>query len=132
MRSAILDGEIVALDASGRVSFDMLMRRTGELAYAVFDLLWLNGRDLRTMPLSMRRELLEKGVPHTPSILRVMSVDCDGKALLRAAQAMDFEGIVAKRSADAYAPETVWYKILSPSYTKKEGRAELFHRQRQR
>jgi ATP-dependent DNA ligase len=61
-----------------------------------------------------------------------MSVRRDGKALLRATEAMDFEGIVAKRSADAYGPETVWYKILSPSYTQKEGRAEWFHRQRQR
>jgi ATP-dependent DNA ligase len=61
-----------------------------------------------------------------------MSVKRDGKALLRATEAMDFEGIVAKRSADAYGPETVWYKILSPSYTQKEGRAEWFHRQRQR
>lgn len=130
MRSAILDGEVVALDGEGKVSFELLMRRQGTPVYAVFDLMWLNGRDLRPMPQAMRRQLLERAVPHTPSLLRVMSVNCDGKALLRATESMDFEGIVAKRAGDPYRSDTVWYKILNSGYSQKAGRAEWFHRQR--
>jgi ATP-dependent DNA ligase len=51
-----------------------------------------------------------------------------GRDLFDAAQRLDLEGIVAKRKADAYRPETVWYKIKSRTYTQGEGRWELFQR----
>jgi hypothetical protein len=41
---------------------------------------------------------------------------------------LDLEGIVAKRKADAYRPETVWYKIKNRAYTQGEGRWELFQK----
>jgi bifunctional non-homologous end joining protein LigD len=47
----ILDGEIVVLDAEGRSNFPDLMARRGEPRYYAFDLVWLNGRDLRALPL---------------------------------------------------------------------------------
>jgi bifunctional non-homologous end joining protein LigD len=62
-RDVILDGEIVALDDEGRISFWDLMRGRGTLAYAAFDLLWLNGRDLRQLPLSRRKSRLERLIP---------------------------------------------------------------------
>jgi ATP-dependent DNA ligase len=43
---------------------------------------------------------------------------------------MDLEGIVAKRRADPYSPQTVWFKVKHAEYSQKEGRAELFHRRR--
>jgi hypothetical protein len=43
---------------------------------------------------------------------------------------LTWKGIVAKRKADAYRPETVWYKIKSRTYTQGEGRWELFQKQR--
>ena len=51
VRDAILDGEVVALDEEGRMSFNMLQMGRGHLHYVAFDLLWLNGRDLREQPL---------------------------------------------------------------------------------
>ena len=46
--------------------------------------------------------------------------------MFAAAERLDLEGIVAKRKADAYRPETVWYKIKSRIYSQAEGRWELF------
>ena len=55
---AILDGEVIATDDSGRPQFYELLRRTQAPAYVAFDLLWAAGADLRTLPLSARRERL--------------------------------------------------------------------------
>jgi hypothetical protein len=48
--------------------------------------------------------------------------------MFAAAERLDLEGIVAKRKADPYRPETVWYKIKSRTYTQGEGRWELFQK----
>ena len=45
-------------------------------------------------------------------------------------RAHDLEGIVAKRLADPYEPRVRWFKIKNPNYTQKEGRGELFNKQR--
>ena len=55
---AILDGEIVCLDGEGRSQFNDLLHRRGQPAFYAFDLLWLNGRDLRTLPLVERKKHL--------------------------------------------------------------------------
>ena len=128
-RDAILDGEIVALDRNGRPSFRDLMRRTSTVAYAVFDVLWLNGRDLRPLPLERRKRLLDLAVPaNTAHVMKVLSIESDGVALFKATGKLDLEGIVAKRKADPYDRTAVWYKVLNPAYTQREGRGELFHR----
>jgi bifunctional non-homologous end joining protein LigD len=62
-REVILDGEIVALDDDGRIDFWGLMRSRGTLAYAAFDLLWLNRKDLRGLPLTKRKKRLERLLP---------------------------------------------------------------------
>src|SRR5687768_1891935 len=49
-RTAILDGEVLAVDSSGRPVFTDLLSSGGRLAYVAFDLLWLDGRDLRDLP----------------------------------------------------------------------------------
>jgi bifunctional non-homologous end joining protein LigD len=61
----VLDGEVVALDESGRPSFNTLQNfgsATAPAFYYVFDVLVLAGRDVMTEPLSIRRELLERDV----------------------------------------------------------------------
>jgi bifunctional non-homologous end joining protein LigD len=109
----------------------MLMRREGQPAYVAFDLLWLNGRDLRQLPLVERKKRLERLLPtDSGTLLRVPSFEESGCELLQAACQLDLEGIVAKRKADPYAETTPWYKIKNPAYTQAEGRADLFERQR--
>jgi bifunctional non-homologous end joining protein LigD len=56
---AILDGEVIAADETGRPQFSDLVRRTRAPAYAAFDILWLDGADLRSLPLGERRKRLQ-------------------------------------------------------------------------
>ena len=109
-REAILDGEIVALDRKGKPVFDNLIRGQGFIAFAAFDLLWLDGQDLRGEPLARRKELLGSLLPEdTGPLYKVLAIEEHGRALFGAARRMDLEGIVAKRKADPYEPGTVWY-----------------------
>jgi bifunctional non-homologous end joining protein LigD len=117
-RSVILDGEVVSLDEQGRVNFIHLMSGLGELHYAAFDLLWLDGTDLRPLPLRERRDRLASLIGDTSPLLSHIfgSAEC-GRDLFQVVKLMDLEGIVAKRLDDPYAPETVWYKIKNRGYT---------------
>src|SRR4030095_5326756 len=58
VRNAVLDGEIVAVDEAGLPAFYDLMKRKREVVYFAFDLLWLNGKDLRDLPLLERKKIL--------------------------------------------------------------------------
>ena len=51
VKEAVLDGEIVALDGTGKPAFYDLMKRQCQAVYYAFDILWLNGRDLRNLSL---------------------------------------------------------------------------------
>ncbi|HYI12367.1 MAG TPA: hypothetical protein VEK57_25155 [Thermoanaerobaculia bacterium] len=125
-RDAILDGEVVVLGEGGP-QFNALMMNRAPASYVAFDLLWLDGRDVRALPLWRRKRALEKLVSGT----RVGYVEhSDDPRLMDAVVQMDLEGIVAKRRADPYSPETEWLKIKHAEYSQKEGRAELFHRPR--
>lgn len=104
---------------------------SSNLHYAVFDLLWLKGKDLRDCPLSRRKRILSRLITRTSTALsRVFHVRGRGRDLLVAAQRLDLEGIVAKRLVDPYAPDTVWRKVRNGGYTLTPGRGELFHRPR--
>jgi ATP-dependent DNA ligase len=59
VEDAILDGEVITADETGRPQFYDLLRRTRSPSYVAFDLLWLNGADLRPLPLRERRERLK-------------------------------------------------------------------------
>jgi bifunctional non-homologous end joining protein LigD len=129
LRDVVLDGEIIALDDDGRISFWDLMRGRGTVAYAAFDLLWINGRDLRDSPLRTRKKRLERVVPAPAGPLsRVPSFEQEGLELFDATCRLDLEGIVAKRKDDGYGPDTTWFKVKNPTYTQAEGRRELFER----
>src|ERR1051325_10168014 len=112
-----------------------MRRRTPQHFYA-FDLLWLNGRDARALPLLERKRLLRRRiVPPQPSpVLYVDHIAGRGVDLFRAVCEQDVEGIVAKLASGRYDPNaTTWVKIKNRAYSQAEGRHEFFDiRQRQR
>jgi ATP-dependent DNA ligase len=116
-----LDGEVVALDSEGRQNFRDLRAGRGNLHYAAFDAFWIEGKDLRPLLLTRRKRALTSLIPATTTVLsQVFSIEERGRDMFAAAERLDLEGIVAKRKADAYRPETVWYKIKSRTYTQGE------------
>ena len=116
---AVLDGEIIAVDAHGRSSFNDLQRAleardTAQLRYCVFDLLALEGDDLRGAPLVKRKALLERLlVDADPRLFYSGHVQGDGPARFEAARARGTEGIISKRADSAYvaARSADWLKI---------------------
>ena len=129
MKEAILGGEVVALDSEGRQNFRDLLAGRGNQHYAAFDALWVNGKDVRGLPVTRRKRALNSLVTATTRVVsQVYSLEERGRDLFDAAERLDLEGMVAKRKADPYRPETVWYKIKSRTYTHGEGRWELFNK----
>jgi bifunctional non-homologous end joining protein LigD len=122
---AILDGEIVVLDSEGRPQFYDLLRGRGEPLLYVFDVLWLERKDLRSRPLLERKRILRSIVPEASSVLLCADhVERSGIDFFRLACERDLEGIIAKRKAGAYGDS--WFKIRNPVYSQYEGRRELF------
>jgi bifunctional non-homologous end joining protein LigD len=123
----LIDGEIAALDAAGRPSFQRLQSRMGltnphdiERAAALvpvdgifFDCLMLDGYDLRGLPLAARKAFLAKLLPSVGSIRYGDHVLTEGEAFYRAASDAQVEGIVAKKTASAYVGgrSRDWIKI---------------------
>ncbi|HVS39227.1 MAG TPA: DNA ligase D [Gemmataceae bacterium] len=103
---AVLDGEIVALDDSGRSRFQLLQnyQKTGKgaLIYYVFDLLYLDGTDLRDKPLHQRKKLLGEALGDLAHVRLGEHVERRGLAFFRAAAEKGLEGIIAKDSASPY------------------------------
>jgi bifunctional non-homologous end joining protein LigD len=101
---AVIDGEVVAMDAKGRSSFQLLQNQSGgELRFYAFDLLWLDGHDLRSKPLEARRELLESllsGVK--PPVQLAERIDLPLDRALKEAQRRGWEGLIGKRKGSTY------------------------------
>ena len=130
VRDAVLDGEIVALDGRGPPAFYDLMKRNCRAVYYAFDILWLNGRDLRGLPLVERKKILRSVIPRKSSCVGYVShVDRGALKLFELVKKSDIEGLVVKRKNGKYAAQTLWYKVLNPTYTQKTGRQEFFQRQ---
>ena len=108
LRQAIFDGEIVVLDEHGVSQFQLLQNAfresPGKIIYAVFDLLFFNGHDLRSRPLEERKELLESlKLPVDRGFIRyVEHVVGQGDKFLAAAAKQGLEGIVSKRRDRPY------------------------------
>lgn len=107
--AALLDGEVVVLRPDGGSDFHALQSRRGkrspELAFYAFDLLHLDGTDLRPLALSLRRERLAALLPTQGGVIRFSDhFDGDGASLLAAACKAGAEGIVSKRSSAPYRP----------------------------
>ena len=110
----------------GRVALDLLRRRAPQ-QFLAFDVLWLNGRDLRALPLIERKRRLRKLIPKSGPLLYADHVVRNGCALYAAAREQDLEGVVAKLKTGLYTPqETTWVKIKNPRYSSAEGRGESF------
>jgi bifunctional non-homologous end joining protein LigD len=126
-REAIVDGEICALDEEGRASFSLMQQRTGGLGqrwkkgggdagisivYYTFDLLYLNGFDLRRVELEKRKELLKQVLVRDERV-RLSEDFPDGIALYTAAKQRGLEGIVAKRRNGCYVEKRSreWLKM---------------------
>ena len=128
-KNAILDGELVVLDRVGKAQYGDLMAGRGLVLFAAFDLLWVNGNDLRERPLIERKELLRFRVRHPSD--RLMFVDYNegaGTALYSRMCERDMEGIVGKPLYSRYlggTGGTTWIKVKNPSYSKADGREEL-------
>jgi bifunctional non-homologous end joining protein LigD len=100
---AIIDGEVIA-DETGRPVFIDLLQRKQTPAYVAFDILWLNGDDLRSLSLGERRRRLQSILPKgSPILSEALSVAGRGRELFELMCANDLEGIVAKRVADRMA-----------------------------
>ncbi len=148
--TALLDGEIVALDEEGRSSFSLMQQRTGigeggrktgkgnpdiPIAYYIFDLLYLDGYDLTRASLEDRKRLLA-GIVTPNELLRLSEHFDDGLALLEAAREHSLEGIIAKRRAGQYLTKRTreWLKIkitqrqecIIGGYTDPQGSREHF------
>src|SRR5450755_59934 len=106
--SAILDGEVVVMNEGGTTSFADLQAAFQEgankpLTYFAFDLLHLNGHNLRGLPLTDRKAILEPIVKNVDGVLRYSEhIESDGEVIFRKACELHAEGIVSKRAASAY------------------------------
>jgi len=112
-KNAILDGEVVVLDEKGAPRFQLLQQGGRELMI-VFDLLWLNGEDLRRRTYIERRKLLEKFLVKPPAgITLAQKLEMTGEKALQHAVAGGWEGIIAKRNTSVYEPRRSkeWLKI---------------------
>ncbi|HEX6997276.1 MAG TPA: DNA ligase D [Gammaproteobacteria bacterium] len=117
-RSALLDGEAVVFDAHGRTSFQRLQTAIGagspSIVLVAFDLLHLDGWDLREAPLVERKRVLRELLAGAPAALRFGDhVQGGGEAFFREACRAGLEGVVSKRADDPYraARTKSWLKI---------------------
>ena len=129
VKSVILDGELVAVDAKGKPVFYELpaavaakpSRVTARLIYYAFDLLYLYGHDLRDVALADRKQLLEALLENArgPQLIKnVEHIEGDGALILEHVCKLHLEGIVSKRSDAPYrsgkSPE--WIKTKCPAW----------------
>jgi bifunctional non-homologous end joining protein LigD len=117
-QQAIIDGEVTVLGTTGLPDFQALRRQIGkfssEVTYNAFDLLWLNGEDLRRLPLVERKARLERLLKKADQAISfAQALEGDGPQIYRHACRMGLEGIVSKRRNSAYASGRTesWLKI---------------------
>lgn len=115
----VIDGEICVVDESGIPQFEQMRLRGNrdpsfQVNYYAFDLLFLNGEDLRGKPLDARKAALRRLIPpHHPHIGYVSHIDTEGEALFHAAVKMGMEGVVGKKIDAPYVGgrSRAWLKV---------------------
>jgi bifunctional non-homologous end joining protein LigD len=123
----VLDGEIIALDTKGNPCFQCLQRylktanstqndqnETPAIIYYVFDILYLDGYDLKGVPLKQRKSSLHSVLVPDQSVRLIEHFPDDGQSVYRAAIANGFEGVVAKRWDSFWEPgkrSKNWLKV---------------------
>lgn len=121
--SAVLDGEAIVFDERGVSAFSALQQALGagdsaSVVYVAFDLLFLDGRDLRGLPLRERKESLRAlvegaGGAAGSGLLLAEHIESQGAGFYREACALSFEGVVSKRADRSHAPgrSREWLKV---------------------
>jgi bifunctional non-homologous end joining protein LigD len=110
----VIDGEIVVLDEQGAPRFQLLQQGDRREILIVFDILWLDGEDLRGRTYDERRRILEKTLKRTPAAIKVSEkISTTGAEALERAKKSGWEGIIAKRRSSVYEPRRSkeWLKI---------------------
>jgi bifunctional non-homologous end joining protein LigD len=149
-KTAILDGEVVVLDEQGRPSFSLMQQRTGirahgrqaaarpdlPILYYVFDLIYLDGYDLRRVGLDDRKRALREILPSGELVRYSDHQAGQGVALFQAAKQKGLEGILAKKCNSCYEERRSreWLKIkitqtvdcVIGGYTDPEGARQYF------
>jgi bifunctional non-homologous end joining protein LigD len=129
---AVLDGELVALDKTGKATFSAIQQGSETTQLYVFDVLEIGGVPVIGLPFTERRERLAEILRPTGTV-RLSETFDDGDALFEAAQEQGLEGIVAKRARSSYQPgkrNRDWLKVKTrhrqefvvAGYTKGQGR----------
>jgi bifunctional non-homologous end joining protein LigD len=125
-KSAIVDGEIVVLDEEGRARFELIQPRistvpskigplldTNPAQIVLFDLLYLDGYDLRGVPLETRKSLLEKTVNWSDRVRLSQHFDVEPENMIDAVSKMGMEGVIAKDRHSVYEGKRSkrWIKV---------------------
>ncbi len=111
---AVIDGEVIACDPRGVSHFQQLMAEGAERRYIAFDLLWLDGEDLRPRPLEERRDLLESVLAGAPPPIHISErLEGSVSEVLAGANQRGLEGATAKKRGSAYTPgrSSDWLKL---------------------
>jgi bifunctional non-homologous end joining protein LigD len=139
--NAVVDGEIAVMNDAGISNFGALQNwrseADGTIIYYVFDLLWLEGYDLKNLPLAKRREILAELVPKEGLIRMSENFEASATEFLEAAKKMGLEGIIAKKADSVYHTgerSREWLKmkvkkrheVVIGGYTNNEGSAKAF------
>jgi bifunctional non-homologous end joining protein LigD len=130
LNSCIIDGEAVVTDAAGLAVFDRLRKRSGhEIAIlCAFDLIELNGDDLRAYPIEARKTKLHALLERAPSgIIYNETFEDDGAIIYRQACVLGCEGIVSKKLGSPYQSgrSVHWLKIKNPASPAVRREAEI-------
>lgn len=114
----VVDGEIVAVDKDGNPHFEWLQswghKQESMLQYYLFDILWCDGHDLRSMPLKKRKQVLKSIMPKHDSLHFSDDIETEGLKLFKEMQHRGLEGMVAKQADSTYTEGVrgaTWLKI---------------------
>jgi bifunctional non-homologous end joining protein LigD len=139
--NAVVDGEIAVLNEEGHPDFNSIQqwekKKSGQLVFYVFDLLWLEGWNVMNEPLHLRREIIKELIPESGIIRWSDHIDAVGKDFFDIARQNNLEGIIAKKKDSLYVPGArakTWLKIKTEQrheaiicgYTRKKDTDRLF------
>ena len=130
-RTLLLDGEVVAFDKQGISRFQLLQEGSAPTAYAVFDCLYNDGRDLRHDPLETRRPIAESAIGKADILMISHRLADNGREAFKTAKKKGYEGVVAKDLSSPYIEgrSSKWLKVkvhqeeemVIAGFTKPEG-----------
>lgn len=115
--TAVIDGEIVVVDKKGHAQFQLLQQyrkdKIGSLIYYAFDLLYLDGYDLRDQPLIERKKLLKELITDMPHVMYSDHIESHGVDFFKVITQKNLEGMIAKNKNSRYVSKRTkdWLKI---------------------